>query len=246
MARTSQAVDGRESMAWLVTDMKPATGTVPAGSFGVVTAKGAGSASKLKNYELNEPFYTPTALTLGEGDNVTVFTLGFMGMATSKDLTKSKETADITMDYDEETNKTTNGQVTVSGSINGMLVTESIKSEVITATNLIKSRFGTVLEIDKTGEVKRLASDTTDKDIVIIAWNIRNAKEDELVAFTVVPVLFTSYAVSAQYNNSQTMNCSFDGSATDENNYKGIELQIRKTADLTKALPIERPVDTVA
>lgn len=243
MSKTSQANDGRESMAWIVESMEKASGSIPAGSFGVVTKKAA-SQSKFESYELNEPFYTPVEITPAAGDEAVVFKLAFMGFATSKDISKSKETVDTTMDYDEATNKVTNGQVTVSGSINGMLVTEQVKGASATAANLIKSRFGTLVEVDKTGNVSRLDGATTEKDMILVAWDVRNAKENDIVAITVAPVLFTSYAVNAAYNSSETMNVSFDGSATDENNYKGIELQVTFDATLKKALPTARPTVT--
>lgn len=239
MSKTSQANDGRESMAWVVSDIKDATATVKAGNFGIVTGK-ASTDSAFASYEINTPFYAAKDITLAESDTCKLLTLSFMGFATAKDLSKSKETVDVTMDYDKETNKVTNGQVTVSGSINGMLLTEALGADT-TAVNLIKSRFGSVVEVGTDGTVKTVQADTTNKDIILIFWNVRNAKAGDLVSITVAPVLFTSLAISAQYNSSQTMNLSFDGSATDENNYRGAELQVTFDDTLKSALPTARP-----
>lgn len=238
MAKTSQAVDGRESMAWIVNDFKDATGTVKAGSFGIITGKAA-TGSVFAEQKVNQPFYAAKDLTLAEGDSCKILELIFMGFATSKDLNQSKETTDVTMDYDEKTAKVTNGQVTTSGSINGMYVTEDLNSK--SATNLIKSRFNSIVQYDAEGTVTVMNADTTNKDIILILSNYRNAKEGDLVDIMVVPVLLTSVAISFAYNSSATFNLSFDGSATDENNYEGLELQVPFSDALKGALPTARP-----
>jgi len=242
MSKNSQANDGRESLAFLfdVGAVQSGTTAIPAGTFVIIVTK-ASTGSAFGAVSIKKPFYCVKETTPASGDTYAILTPKFMGYATAKDYTRSKNTTDVTMDYDKETNNVTDGQITKSGSINGMMITESLKDSDNTAINIIKSRFGDVTQFDSSGSAKVLEANTTEKDLMVIFWNLRSAQTDELVEAEVIPALFTECAISASYNSSQTFNLSFSGNASDENGYEGGTLLIPMSATLKSALSTDRP-----
>ena len=236
----SQARDGRLSLAFIGGD--PATAkAVAVGDFIVVTAK-ASTSSAFDGYELNKPFFANKAFTPATGDTVYKIPLFFLGHATGKSLSHSKNTTDVTMDYDAATNNVTDGIVSTSGSISGMFITEKIVDGADTGVNLLKSRFKTLVQIDSTGKATTKAAATTEKDILVICWNLRNAKAGDLLDIDVVPALFTNLSIGGEYGSSQSFDIDFTGNASDENNFEGSELQIEATADLLATFKTARPV----
>ncbi len=235
----SQARDGRLSLAFIGGDPVTAT-AVAIGDFIVVTAKG--SSSVFADYELNKPFFANKAFTPASGDTVYKIPLYFLGQATGKNLSHSKNTTDVTMDYDSATNNVTDGIVSTSGSISGMFITEKIESDKETGVNLLKSRFKTLIQIDASGKATTKAAATTEKDILVICWNLRNAKVGDLLDIDVVPALITGLSIGGEYGSSQSFDIDFTGNASDENNFEGSELQIEATAGLLGTFKTARPV----
>lgn len=234
----SQARDGRLSLAFIGGDPVSAT-TVAIGDFIVVTAKG--TSSVFTDYELNRPFFAMKAFTPATGDTVYKIPLYFLGQATGKSLSHSKNTTDVTMDYDESTNNVTDGIVSTSGSISGMFITEKLVSGSDTGVNILKSRFKTLVQIDKDGKVIAKDAATTEKDILVICWNLRNAKVGDLIDIDIVPALITGLSIGGEYGSSQSFDIDYTGNASDENNFTGSELQLEATSALLATFKTARP-----
>lgn len=232
MSNQSQARDGRQSLAYILDNFTEVAGTSDTSTTGKLekgdvvypTAFATTSSAFGSMAVLNEPFYCVTDLTLADGDKCQKAEWFFCGQAKGKTLNKTKNTTDVTIDYDRETNYITDGIVSKSGSISGVMLTESL--ELKSAINRIKARFGSVTEYNATGISKVMASDTTDKDVILIVWNGRNAKAGDLLEVEIIPVLFTGCNTGADYGNSQSFDLDFSGNATDERGFKGGILNI--------------------
>lgn len=234
----SQARDGRLSLAFIGGDPAKAT-SVAIGDFIVVTAKG--TSTVFSDYDLNRPFFAMKAFTPATGDEVYKIPLYFLGQATGKSLSHSKNTTDVTMDYDEATNNVTDGIVSSSGSISGMFITEKIVTDADTGVNILKSRFKTLVQIGSTGTVTKKEAATTKKDILVICWNLRNAKAGDMLDIDIVPALITGLNIGGEYGSSQSFDIDFTGNASDENNFMGSELQLEATAALLSTFKTARP-----
>lgn len=234
----SQARDGRLSLAFIGGDPVKAS-SVAIGDFVVVTAKG--TSSVFSDYDLNRPFFAMKAFTPASGDEVYKIPLYFLGQATGKSLSHSKNTTDVTMDYDEATNNVSDGIVSTSGSISGMFITEKIVTDADTGVNILKSRFKTLVQVDSTGKVTKKEAATTEKDLLIICWNLRNAKAGDMLDIDVVPALITGLSIGGEYGSSQSFDIDFTGNASDENNFMGSELQLEATAGLLATFKTARP-----
>ncbi len=237
----SQTRDGRSSLAFIAGDKEAVSSTkaIAVGDFIVVTAKGASSA--FTDYPLNKPFFAMKAFSPATGDTVYKMPLYFLGQATGKSLSHSKNTTDTTIDYDESTNNVTDGIVSSSGSISGSFITEDITGDK-SGVNLLKSRFRSIIQIDDTGAASTKDANTTEKDILVICWNLRNAKAGDLLEIDVVPALITGLSVGGEYGSSQSFDIDFTGNATDENNFEGSTLQIEATEAFLKTFSLARPV----
>ena len=234
----SQARDGRQSLAFIAGDKVAVSGSVAVGDFIVVTAKSA-SSSAFKDYPLNKPFFAMKAFSVGEGDTVYKMPLYFLGQATGKSVSHSKNTTDVTIDYDAATNNVTDGIVSTSGSISGSFITEDVAGD--SGINLLKSRFRPLMQIDDTGAVTVQEANTDEKDILVIGWNLRNAKAGDLLEVDVIPALITGLSIGGEYGSSQSFDIDFTGNATDENNFEGSTLQIEATDDFLKTISLARP-----
>lgn len=235
----SQARDGRQSLAFIGGTPTAAT-TVAVGDFVIVTGKAA-SESAFGNIPLMSPFFVTKATTLKSGDTCVKVPLLFLGQATGKSLSYSKNIVDVTIDYDESTNNVTDGQVSQSGSISGANITESLSTSTTSGVNELKKRFVPITQIDG-DTITYEAANTTEKDLLVIGWNLRNAKDGDLVEFSVVPAIFSNLSIGGEYGSSQSFDVDYTGNYTDENNYKGGNLQVKvTTAFLSAAFKRERP-----
>lgn len=234
----SQTRDGRSSLAFIAGE-KVTASTIAVGDFIVVTAK-ASSSSVFENYPLNKPFFALKAFTPATGDTVYKMPLYFLGQATGKSLSYSKNTTDTTIDYDPMMNSVTDGIVSISGSISGSFITEDLDDN--SGVNLLKKRFKDIIQISSAGVASVQEADTTDKDILILCWNLRNAKVGDLLEIDVVPALITGLSVGGEYGSSQSFDIDFTGNATDENNFEGSTLQIEATEAFLKTFSLARPV----
>ena len=233
MANTFQGRDGKQGLAFLL-DVENGTlvsggSALAAGDIGFITAKGA--TSIFGDADVKTPFFAPTALTLASDDKFFKCTPYFLGFATSKSVSYSKETQDITCDYDVavgRTNNVTDGVVTTSGSISGMNL---LATGITNAINILKSRFHSITEIGSDGSVTVIPADTTNKDVIVIIWNFRDVKAaDDIFDLEVLPVLFTSLSKGADYGSPQSFDLDFTANATDENGYIGGNLQVTRGA----------------
>lgn len=224
----SQAMDGRQSFAWILDvaaeDTSASTSTnLEAGNIVIVTGMADSDSGFGTNKSLiNKPVLVSKPLTLKSGDSYRLCKPIFLGMAKDKSLNKSKNTQDVTVDADGATNNVCDGLVSISGSISCSF---SVDGDGY-ASNYIKKRFGNIINIDKSGKPTLTEAITTEKDLVLFAWNARNASATDLIEFDVVPCLFTGINHSASYGSSQSFDIDFTGNATDENGYEAATVQM--------------------
>lgn len=246
MAKDNNAFDGRESLATIANGKFETltTGTVPKGSLLFVMEKGATSA--FPNVGIGKPYIvTATAgVTLSEGDVVDVVDANkFIGNINAKDISYSKEQQDMTMDMHDKAVSVTDGLVATSGSVSGYLVTTTLVSDedgnVVeaeqNAVNIIKSRFGEIININEEGKASTLEANTTEKDIMTIWWNVRNAKIGDMVEVEVIAVLLNQLSVSSPTKGPQTFNVSYVGNDEDEAGHRSAKVQVPFTPELMKA-----------
>lgn len=219
----SQVRDGRQSLAFLCEIGDAVTNTIPAGKIVYITKK-AESDSAFEGVPVMSPFVAVKEITLKTGDEAKVVEPLFLGQATSKSTSSSKNTTDVTIDYDGATNNTTDGIVSTSGSISGSNITESLGAK--SAINILKQRFSSMTEIDADGTVTYVPANTTEKDILLIIWNGRNAKVGEMLEMDFIPALFTSNSKGGDYGSPQSFDVDYTGNFTDESGYMGGTLQV--------------------
>lgn len=218
----SQVRDGRQSLAFLLEIGEAVTTSISAGSIVYITAKGTGSA--FGDIPEMAPFVAVKETTLMDGDACVSVTPLFLGQATGKSVSASKNTNDVTIDYDGATNMISDGIVTTSGSISGSNITEAVGTN--SAINLLKSRFGSLTEIDADGTITHKAAETTEKDILLIIWNGRNAKTGDILEMEFIPALFSSLSKGGEYGSPQSFDVDFSGNYSDEMGYTGGLYQI--------------------
>ena len=238
----SQAMDGRQSFAWILDvateDTTASTSTsLEAGKIVIVTGMADSDSGFGTNKSMiNKPVLVSKPLTLKTGDKYRLCTPIFLGMAKDKSLNKTKNTQDVTVDADGATNNVCDGLVSISGSISCSF---SVDGEGY-ASNYIKKRFGNIIKIDNTGKPTLTEAITTEKDLVLFAWNARNASANDIIEFDVVPCLFTGINHSASYGSSQSFDIDFTGNATDENGYEAATVQIDAGLSFVQLLATNR------
>lgn len=236
----SQARDGRMSLAFILDPVASpieGTGSLAVGEMGFILGKASSGA--FKDLKLNSFFIANKSTTLTAGDKFLKCTPLFLGQATSKSVSMSKNVTDVTMDYDKDAaNYVSDGTISTSGSISGSYITESLKT--LTGVNLLKSRFSDIVEIGAEGTIEVLEADTTNKDLLLIIWNGRNAKVGDMLEMEVIPALFSNLSKDASYNSSQTFNVDYTGNYSDENGFIGGIYQVANVEGLMPS--IIRPV----
>ena len=238
----SQAMDGRQSFAWILDvateDTTASTSTsLEAGKIVIVTGMADSDSGFGTNKSMiNKPVLVSKPLTLKTGDKYRLCTPIFLGMAKDKSLNKTKNTQDVTVDADGATNNVCDGLVSISGSISCSF---SVDGEGY-ASNYIKKRFGNIIKIDSTGKPTLTEAITPEKDLVLFAWNARNASANDIIEFDVVPCLFTGINHSASYGSSQSFDIDFTGNATDENGYEAATVQIDAGLSFVQLLATNR------
>jgi hypothetical protein len=236
MSKQQQARDGRESIAFILepsaTPVADSSASLAAGEFGFVLAKAASGA--YKDIPKGKPILASAAMSGASGDSIVKCTPYFLGFATGKSMSRSKTTQNVTMDYDAMQNNIVSDDVAVSGSISGFSVTESLADQY-SAINIIKSRFGDIIENNE-GTITVKEAAVTEKDILAIFWNWRDCKVGDLVEVDVVASLFSNLSTDAAYQSGQSFNVDFTGNSGDENDYQSAKLQVKVTADLKSAI----------
>lgn len=237
MSGKSQARDGRESIAFILepasSALEGSAAVLAAGDIAFVLAAAVGG--NYAGVPARKPMIANAATTGTTGDKIVKTTAYFMGFANDKSKSDSKSTQDVTCDYDEKTNNVTDGQVSSSGSISGFAMTESVGSN-FSALNIVKSRFGDIIEIGDSNAISVKAADTTNKDILAIFWNWRDCKVGDLLEVSILPVLFSNLNVSAQYSSGQSFSVDYTGNSGDENDYLGATVQVKATSGLISAI----------
>lgn len=238
MAIYSQARDGRKSLSFILepTGTALTTGSLAIGDMGFILAKSETGA--FKDLEVNTFFIATKATALADGDKFMKCNATFLGFATDKSASYSKETVDVTCDYDSETNNACDGQVSKSGSISGLAMVEKLSQS--SGLNILQQRFSSVTEISKDGKITYKDANTSEKDILLIIWNARGIKVGEYLDMDVIPALFTSLSKESSYGSSQTFNVDYTGNATDENGYIGGNFKVEYVEGLLPS--IVRPV----
>ena len=237
MSGKSQARDGRESIAFILepasSALEGSSAVLAAGDIAFVLAAAVGG--DYAGVPARKPIIANAAMSGTTGDKIVKTTAYFMGFANDKSKSDSKNTQDVTCDYDEKTNNVTDGQVSSSGSISGFAMTESVGSNY-SALNIIKSRFGDIIEVGDSSAISVKEANTTDKDIIAIFWNWRNCKVGDLIEVSIVPVLFSNLNVGAQYSSGQSFSVDYTGNSGDENDYLGATVQVKATTALIAAI----------
>lgn len=232
------AIDGRQAYVWY---LETASETMTSASSDktlavgdIVIVKKVGTTDFVGG-KVNAPYIVTKSMTLTDGECVKC-SAKFIGMATDKSVNKSKSTSEITCDFDAAKSYVTDGAIDISGSISLMF---SVDGKGYAST-FIKQRFGAVDLYDEAGTVTTLESATDEKDLLLFAWNARDAKATDLVEFEVIPVLITSLDHSSSYGSPQSMNINFSGNATDENGYEARTMVIPGGQAVVKALATTR------
>ena len=220
----SQVRDGRQSLAFLCEIGEESTTTLAAGEIVYIIEKAA-SGSAFGDIPAMAPFIAVKETTLKTGDKCKKVTPLFLGQATGKSVSASKNTTDVTIDYDGATNSITDGTVSTSGSISGSNLTEDL-TDTSSAINILKSRFGSLTQVDKDGKITHKAAETTEKDILLIIWNGRQAKIDEMLEMEFIPVLFSNLSKGGEYGSPQSFDVDYTGNFSDEAGYTGGLYQI--------------------
>lgn len=233
--KTSQARDGRRSLSFILEpEANPmTTGSLNVGDMGFILAKGDSSGFD-ESLATNTFYIATSALTLGTGDKFIKCIPYFLGHATDKSASYSKNIVDVTCDYDAQTNNQCDGQVSISGSISGIAVVETLGQK--SGINILQSRFTPSTQIDKDGKVTFKEAMATEKDILLIIWNAREAAIGEYLDCDVIPALFSNLSKDAAYGSSQTFNVDYTGNYTDENGYIGGNFKIENVSGLMPSI----------
>lgn len=229
---TAQTRDGRKSLAYILEVGEAGTGAIAKGKIVLVTGK-ASSASVFGDVPVNHFFIANKEVTPATGDTYKSVSKLFCGFATGKSVSESKNVTESTIDYDGAASYETDGIVTKSGSISGLLVTEALSST--SAINPIKQRFDSMMEVGTDGTVTYVGAKTTEKDILLIIWNGRDASTGDLIECEVIPALFSSLSKGGEYGSNQSFSVDFSGNYGDENGYIGDVIQVRASEGFLKA-----------
>ena len=235
MANFAQARDGRKSLSFILEPTGTAlegTGSLAIGDMGFIL--GIATEGPFKDLKVNTFFIATKAVTLTSGDKFMKCEPTFLGFATDKSASFSKETVDVTSDYDAETNNQCDGQVSKSGSVSGYAMVEKLDSK--SGLNILQTRFSSITEVDKAGKVTYKEASTSEKDILMIIWNGRDIKLGDYLDIDVIPALFTNLSKEASYGSSQTFNVDYTGNATDENGFIGGNFKVEYVEGLMPSI----------
>lgn len=231
------AIDGRQAYVWY---LEPEADTMTSESSDkslkvgdIVIVKKVGTTD-FKGGKVNAPYIVTEAKTLTDGECVKC-AVHFIGMATDKSVNKSKTTSEVTCDFDAAKNYVVDPAIDLSGSISLMY---SVDGKGYAST-FIKQRFGAV-DIYSASGIETLESAVNEKDLLLFAWNARDAKASDNVEFEVIPALITSLDHSSSYGSPQSMNINFTGNASDENGYEARVMVIPGGQAVVKALATTR------
>lgn len=228
MSNLDQVRDGRLAHCYLLmpSATKVAAGSLKAGHFYYVKARGASSAVP-EAYKTMKPFYCgSTAITVAEDDEVFELNAKFLSYANSKNLSYEKTTTDVTCDKDDSNNYVCDGSVNISGSINGYDLLE----DGTAAIDEIRLRFRDILDTSGEEAVFKDAKLTV-KDLLVFIWDAKDATTGTYVGMDFVPCFITTQTRDVAYQSGQTFNMDIQGCDSDDNGIKG-QIQQAKWAGI--------------
>ena len=227
MATALKKSSGREVWAMLLdesTVIVGGTDSPTAGHLYAIKSKATTSGFPA-GLDVGDVFFAQTGvtLTLVVGDDA--YDLGdpfntdnLIGFARSKDITRSKNTIDMTVDGDigngDVADMRIDPIVNVSGNINGLKVNglpataASRKIDAMFSKQIIQAADGSITTLDKSDAIALLA-----------LVYINKLRADNSVDIDIVPCLFTSNGDSTDYGSATSKSTAFTGVAQSE---KGI------------------------
>ena len=211
---------GRDVWAMLLDDSVVTTvataGTLTKGHLYCLLAQG--TSSNLPNVGVGYCFFAVSALATVVGDKYIdlgdIYAIAnLIGYARSKDITRTKNTVDMTVDGDlaDVGDVRVDPIVSISGNINGYKVNNlpatdaSRKIDAKFAKQIIEANDGSVTTLDK------------NDDISLIALIYIKSLRDNMVDVDVVPCHFTSNGDSTDYGSATSKSVAFTGCASSEN-----------------------------
>lgn len=226
MATALKKSSGREVWAMLLDESTVIVGdgtkTLTAGHLYAIKSKASSASGLPAGLGEGDVLFGQNAVTvtLAVGDDV--YDLGdpfdtdkLIGFARSKDITRTKNTIDMTVDGDignGVVDQRIDPLVSVSGNINGLKVNglpataASRKIDAMFAKQIIQAEDGTFTTLDKSD------------DIVIVALvYINKLRADNSVDIDIVPCVFTSNGDSTDYGSATSKSTAFTGVAKSQN-----------------------------
>ena len=216
MASALKKSTGREVWAMLLDEASEVTtGKLSAGRLYGVKAKASSGSGIPSGIGVGDVLFGQTGIdvTLVSGDVVIDFGNPFeeeklIGFARSKDITRTKNTVDLTVDGDLSDcgDVRVDPIVSVSGSINGYKVnglpatSASRKIDAMFSKQIIQSSDGTFTTIEKSDEVA-----------IIALIYIKDLRADNSVDIDIVPCVFTSNGDSTDYGSATSKSTAFTG-----------------------------------
>lgn len=219
MASALKKSTGREVWAMLLDETtEVTTGTLTANHLYGIKAKASSGSGLPSGLEVGDVLFGQNGIdvTLVSGD--IVIDLGdpfnednLIGFARSKDITRTKNTVDMTVDGDlsDYGDVRIDPIVSVSGSINGYKVngldatTASRKIDAMFAKQIIQASDGTVTTVEKSDEIALIA-----------LIYIKDLRSDNSVDIDIVPCVFTSNGDSTDYGSATSKSTAFTGCAS--------------------------------
>lgn len=205
---------GRQSVVYLAEAAEEKATSIKKGHWYWITAKAA-TGSIFGDMKVGKAYYSAKdSEELAEGDECYEVSLELLGQANSKELSFSKEAMDVTCDKDDLANYSSDGIVTISGSVNGY----NLADRGYTAIKKLRQMFSDVTVIKKEG-IETYEARTTEKCVLFFFWNLRDAKEGDIVMVHQVPAFVTEMGIGSEYGSGQTMDLSVQGCASDEDGH---------------------------
>lgn len=219
MASALKKSTGREVWAMLLDETtEVTTGKLSANHLYGIKAKASSGSGLPSGLEVGDVLFGQNGIdvTLVTGD--IVIDLGdpfnednLIGFARSKDITRTKNTVDMTVDGDlsDYGDVRIDPIVSVSGSINGYKVngldatTASRKIDAMFAKQIIQASDGTVTTVEKSDEIALIA-----------LIYIKDLRSDNSVDIDIVPCVFTSNGDSTDYGSATSKSTAFTGCAS--------------------------------
>ena len=231
MADKLKKSTGREVWAMLLDDSTVinTAGALTKNHLYAIKAKASSGSGLPSGLDEGDTFYEvekTTQTTLVSGDSV--IDLGdpfdktkLIGFARSKDISRTKNTVDVTVDADEDSDVRIDPLVAVSGNINGYKINGTPatdagrKIDAMFVKQIIEAADGTVTTIEK-----------SDKTALIALIYIKNLRSDNSVELVIQPCVFTSNGDSTDYGSPTSKSTAFTGNALSENGVKPCVLSV--------------------